>query len=120
MKRFRRRTVIVIAVAAALALSTYAFTAANVVPGTKAGQGAGTVTGYTVTNVAYTLASNPANIDSVAFTLDSAAGNVSAKLVSSSGTYTACTVSGGTNVTCDFSPDVSVLAANELSVIAVE
>jgi hypothetical protein len=120
MKRFRRRTALVIAAAAALALSTYAFTASNTVPGTKAGQGEGTVTGYTVSNIQYTLASNPANIDSVAFTLDSAAGTVRAKLLSGSATYTNCSVSGGTNVTCDFAPDVSVLAADELSVIAVE
>ena len=119
MLRIRRRTILVVAFAVALALATFAFTAANTVPGSKAGKGEGTISGYAVGSVAYTLSStNPANIDSVAFTLDSAATTVKAKLVQSSSTYADCTVAG-LNVTCDFSPDVAVLSADELSVIAV-
>jgi len=121
MLRIRRRTVLVVAFAAALALATYAFTASNIVPGSKAGQGEGAISGYTVSGVAYTLnSSSPANIDTVAFTLSAAATTVKAKLVQSSSTYTNCTVTGGTSVTCDFSPDISVLSADELSVIAVQ
>jgi Tfp pilus assembly protein PilV len=120
MPRVRRRMVLIVAFAAALALATYAFTASNVVPGTKAGKGEGTISGYTVSGVAYTLASNPANVDSVAFTLSSAATTVKAKLVQASSTYTNCSVSGGTSVTCDFSPDISVVSADELSVVAVQ
>jgi hypothetical protein len=121
MLRLRRRAILVVAFAAAIALATYAFTASNLVPGTKAGKGEGTVSGYTVSNVAYTLASsNPANIDSVAFTLSAAATTVKAKLVQASATYTSCAVTGGTSVTCDFSPDVAVLSADELSVVAVQ
>jgi hypothetical protein len=119
MKRFRRRTALVIAAAAALALTTYAFTAANTVPDTRAGQGDGAITGYDVTNVNYTLAANPANIDSVSFTLDNPADTVRAKVVAASGTYATCSVAG-LNVTCDLVPDVSVLSADELSVIAVD
>jgi hypothetical protein len=119
MFRVRRRMVLVVAFAAALALATYAFTASNTVPATKAGKGEGAISGYTVSAVAYSLASNPANIDSVAFTLNSAATSVKAKLVQGSSTYTNCAVSGGTSVTCDFSPDVSVTSADELSVVAV-
>lgn len=119
MPRIRRRTVLVVAFAAALALATFAFTASNVVPGSKAGQGEGVISGYTVSGVAYTLsAATPSNIDSVAFTLDAAAGTAKAKLVQSSSSYTNCVVTGGTAVTCDFSPDVAVTSANELSVIA--
>jgi hypothetical protein len=121
MLRIRRRTVLVVAFAAALALATYAFTASNLVPGSKAGQGEGVISGYTVSGVAYTLStSNPANVDSVAFTLSAAATTVKTKLVQSSSTYTNCVVSGGTSATCDFSPDVSVVSADELSVIAVQ
>lgn len=121
MRFLLRRTPLVIAAAAVLALVTYAFTASNVVPGTKAGKGEGAISGYTVSGVAYTLsASNPANIDSIAFTLDSAATTVRAKLVAASATYTTCSVSGGTSVTCDFSPDVAVLSADELSVVSVQ
>ena len=119
MPRVRRRMVLVVAFAATLALATYAFTASNTVPGTKAGKGEGAITGYTVSGIAYTLAANPANIDSVAFTLSASAATVRAKVVQSSATYTNCTVTGGTNVSCDFSPDVGVLAADELSVVAV-
>jgi hypothetical protein len=121
MLRFRRpRLVIATLVASVLAVAAYALTASNTVPPTKAGQGEGTISGYTVSAVAYTLnATNPANIDSVAFTLNAAATTVKAKLVAASPTYTSCAVSGGTSVTCDFSPDVSVLSADELSVIAV-
>jgi hypothetical protein len=117
----RRRTILVVAFAATLALATYAFTASNVVPGSKAGKGEGAVSGYTVSGVAYTLsASNPANVDSVAFTLSSSASTVKAKLVQAGSTYTSCSVAGGVNVTCDFSPDVSVVSADELSVVAVQ
>ena len=75
--RRRRRTAVIIAVAAALAFAAYAFTAANTVPSSKAGDGSGTISGYTVSNIAYTLdATNAANIESVAFTLDAAATTV--------------------------------------------
>lgn len=121
MRFRRRRTVLVSAVAASLALATYAYTASNVVPGSKVGKGEGAISGYTVSSVAYTLStSNPANIDSVAFTLDSAATTVKAKLVAASSTYTTCSVSGGTSVTCDFAPDVAVLSADELSVVSAQ
>lgn len=86
--------ILVVAFAAALGLATYAFTASNVVPGTKAGQGEGTISGYTVSGVAYTLAANPTNIDSVAFTLSAAATTVKAKVVQGSSPYTDCSVSG--------------------------
>jgi len=120
MPRVRRRTVLVVALAGALALATFAFTASNTVPGSKAGKGEGTITGYTVSAVAYSLsATNPANIDSVAFTLSASATTVKAKVVQTSSTYTDCTVTGGTNVSCNFSPDVAVLSADELSVVAV-
>jgi hypothetical protein len=119
MFRVRRRTVLVVALAGTLALATFAFTASNTVPGSKAGKGEGVISGYAVSSVAYTLSStNPANIDSVAFTLDAAAATVKAKLVASSSAYTDCSVAG-LNVTCNFSPDVAVLSADELSVVAV-
>lgn len=99
MPRVRRRTVLVVALAAALALATFAFTASNTVPASRAGKGEGAISGYVISSVAYTLASgNPANIDSVAFTLNAAATTVKAKVVASAG-YTDCTVTGGVNVT---------------------
>ena len=120
-KRFtkRHRLVVALVVAGVLGAGTYAFTATNTVPASYAGSGSGTISGYTVSGVQYTLATaNPSNIDKVAFTLDASASVVKAKLVAASGTYTDCTVTGGTSVSCDFSPDVAVTAADQLSVVA--
>ena len=120
-RRRRRRMILVLVAAAALALATYAFTAANIVPASKAGDGAGAITGYTVSNIAYQLdATVPANIESVSFDLDAAAGTVKAKLVAASGTYTDCTNTGGNNWSCNVEPDPTVLSADELRVIATQ
>jgi hypothetical protein len=106
-------------IASALAAGAYAFTASNTVPASSAGSGSGTITGYTVSTVAYQLnATTPSDIDSVTFTLSANASTVKAKVVSASTTYTSCTVLGGVNATCDFSPDVAVTSADQLSVIA--
>jgi hypothetical protein len=106
-------------VAAAMATGAYAFTATNTVPASSAGSGSGTISGFTLTAVAYQLnATTPTDIDSVTFTLDAAATTVKAKIVSGSTTYTACTIASGVNVTCNFSPDVAITTADQLSVIA--
>ena len=118
-RRRRRRTILVLLAAAGLSLFTFAFTAANIVPGSKAGDGAGAITGYTVSNVQYSLdTANPANIEGVAFTLDAAATTVKAKVLASSTTYTDCSNTGGNNWSCNIEPDPTVLSADELRVIA--
>ena len=118
--RRRRRMAVIIAAAAALAFAAYAFTATNTVPATRAGDGAGAITGYTVSNIAYQLeAANPANIDSVSFTLDAAAGTVRVKVVAASATFTSCT-GGPLNWSCDFAANPTVLSADEFRVIAVQ
>ena len=89
-----------------------------------AGSGAGAISGYNVTAVKYNLdASNPAEIDSVQFTLDASATTVRIKLDSGSTTYypaANCTASGN-NWTCTtVSPtQATVAGANELSVVSV-
>ena len=106
-------------VAGALATGAYAFTASNTVPTSNVGSGNGTISGYTVSAVAYTLnATTPTDVDSMTFTLSANASTVKAKIVSGSTTYTACTVAGGVNVTCNFSPDIAISTADQLSVIA--
>ena len=56
----------VVVVIAIISVAAYAFAAANTVPATKAGDGLGVVSGYTVTSVAYTLnATTPNTLDSV-------------------------------------------------------
>ena len=115
----RSRVLGALVVAIALAFGAYAFTATNTVPNSNAGSGSGTISGYTVSGIAYTLnATTPSNIDSMTFTLDATAATVRAKVVSGSTTYTTCSISGGVNVTCDFSPDVAITTADQLSVIA--
>jgi hypothetical protein len=102
-----------------MATGAYAFTATNTVPASSAGSGSGTISGYTVSAIAYTLnASTPSDIDSLTFTLSANATTAKAKIVSGSSTYTACTIAGGVNVTCNFSPDIAITTADELSVIA--
>jgi hypothetical protein len=121
MKRFngRSRTLGILAVAVALATGAYAFTATNTVPGSSAGSGSGTISGYTVSAIAYQLDTTTASdIESVTFTLNAAATTVKAKVVSASATYTDCSIVGGTSVTCNFEPDIAITSADQLSVIA--
>ena len=121
MKRIngRSRIIGILVVAAALATGAYAFTATNTVPASNAGSGSGTISGYTVSAVAYQLnATTPSDIDSMTFTLNAAATTVKAKIVSGATTYTDCSIAGGVNVTCNFSPDIAITTADQLSVIA--
>jgi len=118
--RRRRRIAVIIAAAAALAFAAFAYTAANTVPATRAGDGAGAITGYTVTNIAYQLeAASPANIESASFDLDAAAGTVQASVVLG-GPLTACTNTAGNSWSCNFAPNPTVLSADSFRVIAVQ
>jgi hypothetical protein len=120
----RLRIVVAIVLGLLVATAVNALVASNTVPGTAAGSGAGTISGYTVTNVAYNLNStNPANIDSVSFTLDASATTVRIKLDSASSTYypaANCTPSGN-NWTCTtiLPSQATVAGANQLSVVSV-
>lgn len=121
MIRYRLyKTIILTALVLVLATTAFAMAAANTVPNTYAGDGAGTISGYTVSNIQYTLnATNPANIDSVGFTLDAAASVVQVKLVAAGSTYYSCTNPSGFNWTCT-TAGATVLSADELRVIATE
>jgi hypothetical protein len=110
----------IVAVVIILAISTYAFAAANTVPATKAGDGLGVVSGYTVTNVVYTLnGSDPSTLDSVSFDLGAAAaaGKVKAQLVATTGTWYACTNTTGTVWSCD-TTGLTASSIDQLRVIA--
>jgi hypothetical protein len=115
----RSRVLAALVVAVALGTGAYAFTATNTVPDSSAGSGSGTISGYTVSAVQYQLnATTPSSIDSVTFTLSATASTAKAKIVAGSTTYADCSIAGGVNVTCDFSPDIAITSADELSVIA--
>ena len=117
IRRFRYVAAVLAAVC--VAAGAYAFTASNTVPATDAGSGSQTISGYTVTNVAYTLNSTtPTDMDAVAFTLDKAAGTVKAQVVSG-GTWYDCTNGGaGNNWTCDTTvgTQATVPPANNLTI----
>lgn len=68
---------------AMVAVGGTALTAANTVPGTVAGSGTNTISGYSITDVAYTLnAANPQNMDAVVITYDDTPGDPSTARVS--------------------------------------
>lgn len=103
------------------ATAAFAFAATNTVPASYAGEGASTTSGYTVSNVVYNLnATTPSNIDSVAFTLNAAAGTAKIRVVTT-GSYYSCTNPSGFNWTCNTtSPQTTVSAADELRVVATQ
>lgn len=124
-KFVRVRYLAVLALVLIVAASAYAFAAANVVPESGAGDGNNTISGYTVTNVTYTLnATNPVNIDSVKFNIAPTAGaqpptTVKVKLVSSGGAWFNCSLVSGTQWSCAVS-GVTALAADNLQVVAAQ
>jgi hypothetical protein len=107
--------------AGVLASAAYAFTASNTVPGTTAGQGSQAISGYTASSVAYNLnATTPSNIDSVAFTLSPAAAATVKIQVVSGGSWYSCTNTAGSVSCATTSPQATVSAADNLTVLAVQ
>jgi hypothetical protein len=105
-----------------MSAATYGFAAANTVPAGVAGEGQGAISGYTVTNVVYTLDnSDPTQFASVAFSLSANASDVYAGVGNGTNTYwTQCT-GGPTNFSCSLSGStISVAAATELHVSSVQ
>jgi hypothetical protein len=120
LRRKRHRYLLAAAVAAVVAPAAYAFTAANTVPNSNAGSGSGTISGYTVSNVSYTLnASNPQNVDQVAFTIAPTTGTVKAQLVSG-GSWYACTNTAGSVTCATTSPQATAAGVNQLTVVAAQ
>jgi hypothetical protein len=111
------------AVAVAIVGGAFAFTAGNTVPGSRAGEGQGTISGYDVTSVHYTLnATNPMNIDSLSFALDQAPapGSTIRVKLSTSGSWYTCT-NVATAVTCaTTSPQAAVASADNLTVVVAQ
>jgi hypothetical protein len=109
---------LVVVMVTIIASTAYAFAAANTVPATKAGDGLGTVSGYTVTNVVYTLNStNPSTLDSVAFDAGAAAATVKVQLVATTGSWYACVLGTGTTWSCD-TTGLTVSSIDQLRVVA--
>lgn len=108
--------------AAVLASGSYALTAANTVSASKAGDGTGAVSGYSVSGVSYNLnATNPASADSVEFTLNSTpvTGSTIKAQVVSGGTWHSCTNLLAV-VTCTFTGGQAVASIDQLRVVAAD
>ena len=91
-------------------IAVSAFTAANTVPKTNAGQGTGTITSYTISNSVYTLDTNdPRVISTVTFTLNAAtpAGVRTVRSKVTNGSYVSCSTTGGTGTTSNWSCPLS-------------
>lgn len=119
----RTRRLLGVAIIAALAVAAFGFAAGNTVPASRAGDGQNTVSGYTVSNIHYTLVStNPSLIDSVSFSLDAAAGDVYVAVFDGTNwtSWTQCTSSDDINFSCDFDPNVSVQPVTSLRVVAAQ
>lgn len=107
----------------ALVVGAFALTNSNTVPATQAGDGAGAISGYVVSAVKYNLnASNPSNIDSVTFNLDSTpvAGSTLKMQLAAAGSWYTCT-NLAVAITCaTTSPQATVAAATTLRVIVAQ
>ena len=122
--------VVAVVVAAVIGGGAYAFTASNTVPSTTAGSGAGTVSGYTVTNLHYNLnATSPANIDSLTFTISPVVPSTStgkvviqaALTVGGPTSYTCTTDTTGATVTCaTTSPQLTAATLTGVTVVAAQ
>jgi hypothetical protein len=122
MFRFRSSKLFIVAlIVMILATSAYAFAASNTVPVSKAGEGSGVISGYTVSAVTYVYSTaNPSQITSVGFTIAPASTKASVSLVTG-GTLQSCTGTGAgptwTAWTCAVT-GVSVQSADMLRVVA--
>lgn len=116
------RYLAIFAIVLILAGATYAFAAANTVPASKAGDGSGAISGYTVSVIHYTLnGTNPATIDTVTFTLDTApagGSTIKIKLVAAGSTWYSCT-NVTTAVTCT-TTGAPVSTADSLQVVIAQ
>ena len=115
------RTLLVAILALSIGAGVYAYAATNTVPGSTAGSGSGTISGYTVSSIAYTLnATTPTNLDQVAFTIAPAAATTVKVQLAAAGSWYSCTNTAG-SVTCNTtSPQATAVAATQLTVVAAQ
>ena len=124
-KLFSPRILAVSVLILGLAVVAFGYAAANVVPESGAGDGTGTVSGYTITNVDYTLdATDPSKIASLNFDVAKTAGAGDATdvriTVDSGTTWITCVAGTPPDWACTFSVKPSVSAITALQVVAAE
>lgn len=114
------RLLAALAIGLAIAGTVLGLAATNVVPDSSAGDGSGNVTGYTVSNITYTLNSaNPQQVDKVSFQLSPSGAQTVKASVDNGSTWASCSLSGST-WTCDFTPDAAVQPITSLRVVAAQ
>jgi hypothetical protein len=111
------------AVTLILSVSAYGFAAANTVEKSAAGDGATTISGYSVENITYTLnGSNPDTVDTIAFDVVPATGldvPATVKFRIGTGTWYAATHGSGNSWSYDYSlAPVDVADFTNLQVVA--
>jgi hypothetical protein len=118
--------VLAFALAGAIGLSAYAFTASNTVPAHSAGAGSAVVSGYTVSSPTnYTFSSDGTTMTAVSFDLNKAASDVQVALTAAAPTHNDWTDCGGSGasspwaVNCTFGTAVPVANGLQLTVAAV-
>ena len=121
------RTLAIALVVLTIGSITYAFAAANVIPETGAGDGTGTISGYTVSNITYTLlSSNPTKLEQVSMDIVATAGADAPTdvriTVDGGSTWVTCSGPSGNTWTCAFSTgsEPSVSAVSNLQVVAAQ
>ena len=124
-KLFRPRILAVSIMVLVLAVVAFGYAAANVVPESGAGDGTGTVSGYTITNIAYTLdATDPSTVASLALDVAATSGAGDATdvriTVDSGTTWITCTGPVTGTWTCTFGTKPGVAAISDLQVVAAE
>jgi hypothetical protein len=124
ISRFYSRFLPALVLILILSAATFAFAAANTVPESGAGDGTGTISGYTVSNVKYNLnATTPSNVDSVQFTLVATAGAGTPTSVhvqmNGAGSWFSCTNTSGTTWSCNLT-GITALNATNLRVVAAQ
>jgi hypothetical protein len=117
------RRLVAVAAFSIVAGSAFGFAATNTVPASNAGDGTGTVSGYTVSNIDYALNSaNPSLADSVTFDISPALPATGSAAVSfDGGTTWSSSCTGSSTVTCTFSAPQPIGASfNSLRVVAAQ
>ncbi len=106
-----------------VAIATYGFAAANTVPGSNGGDGSGAISGYTVSNVHYTLDPNtPTQVNQVSFNLSPAMLAGGTIRISTNGTtFISAACTGTSSITCSLSgAGVTASSLTNLRVVAAQ
>ena len=126
LRLFNSRNLILLLPTLIVAVSVYAFAAANVVPESGAGDGTGTISGYTASNITYDTNDDgdPSTLDEVTFDLAATAGasaptEVFVEVDAGSNNWYSCSVVAGSTWGCTIT-GTNTVDADALNVVAAQ